>query len=69
MEDHLKNQDRLDKEWDAVSGYVADPACTTVATDTGNVRKNRFADIMPCEYTHKIISPILILVIFQLISF
>ncbi|GFS10131.1 receptor-type tyrosine-protein phosphatase N2 [Elysia marginata] len=50
MEDHLKNQDRLDREWEAVSGYVADPCSTRMAQDQANMRKNRFADILPCEY-------------------
>ncbi|CAG5125929.1 unnamed protein product, partial [Candidula unifasciata] len=47
MEDHLKNQDRLDQEWEAVSSYVADPSSTKVATDQSNMRKNRFGDILP----------------------
>jgi len=56
MEDHLKNQDRLDKEWEAVSGYVADPAHTAVATDTVNTRKNRYPDLLPYDHSRVVLS-------------
>ena len=48
MEDHLKNKDRLDREWDAMCGYEADPCSTAVANDQANARKNRYADVLPC---------------------
>ncbi|BFY98162.1 hypothetical protein BsWGS_01202 [Bradybaena similaris] len=56
MEDHLKNQDRLDREWEAVSSYVADPCSIKVATDQSNMRKNRFADILPYDHSRVILS-------------
>jgi len=31
MEDHLKNKDRMDKEWAALCTYEADPSATTIA--------------------------------------
>lgn len=31
MEDHLKNKDRLDKEWGALCAYEADPCSTAIA--------------------------------------
>ena len=49
MEDHLKNQDRLDQEWEALAAYQADPCSTSVATDQSNARKNRYSDVLPCE--------------------
>ncbi|KAI8789812.1 receptor-type tyrosine-protein phosphatase N2, partial [Biomphalaria glabrata] len=56
MEDHLKNQDRLDREWEAVSSYVADPSSTKVALDQSNMRKNRFSDILPYDHSRVILS-------------
>ncbi|XP_059163240.1 receptor-type tyrosine-protein phosphatase N2-like [Physella acuta] len=56
MEDHLKNQDRLDREWEAVSSYVADPSSTKMATDQSNTRKNRFADVLPYDHSRVILS-------------
>ncbi|KAK7494273.1 hypothetical protein BaRGS_00014555, partial [Batillaria attramentaria] len=47
MEDHLKNQDRLEQEWEALAAYQADPCSTTVANDPSNTRKNRYTDILP----------------------
>ena len=49
MEDHLKNKDRLDREWEALCSYEADPASTKVAADSANSRKNRYSDILPCK--------------------
>lgn len=31
MEDHLKNRDRMDKEWGALGAYEADPCSTAIA--------------------------------------
>ena len=49
MEDHLKNKDRLEREWEALCAYEADPSNTTVAEDQSNARKNRYGDILPCK--------------------
>ncbi|KAM5126014.1 receptor-type tyrosine-protein phosphatase-like N [Mantella aurantiaca] len=49
MEDHLRNRDRLAKEWQALCAYQAEPnACATAKTDA-NLKKNRNADFLPCE--------------------
>ena len=49
MEDHLKNKDRLDREWEAMCAYEADPCSTKVAEDQANMRKNRYSDVLPCK--------------------
>lgn len=49
MEDHLKNKDRLDREWEALCAYEADPASTKIASDASNSRKNRYTDTLPCK--------------------
>ncbi|XP_062840672.1 receptor-type tyrosine-protein phosphatase N2 isoform X4 [Anolis carolinensis] len=41
MEDHLKNKNRLEKEWEALCAYQAEPNATTVAHKEENVQKNR----------------------------
>ena len=48
MEDHLKNKDRLTEEWQNLSTYEAEPNDTKVASEPGNVRKNRYGDVLPC---------------------
>ena len=55
MEDHLKNKDRLDREWDNLCSYEADPANTTIANDNSNVRKNRYSDILPCKLPNELV--------------
>ncbi len=49
MEDHLKNKDRLEQEWEALCAYEAEPNSTTVACETANMRKNRYSDVLPCK--------------------
>ncbi|XP_050418633.2 receptor-type tyrosine-protein phosphatase N2 [Patella vulgata] len=56
MEDHLNNQDRLDTEWEALSGYEAEPSSTKVATDASNMRKNRYGDILPYDHSRVVLS-------------
>ena len=51
MEDHMKNKDRLDREWEALVAYEAEPCSLAVASDPAHTRKNRYSDILPCEYT------------------
>ena len=51
MEDHLKNKDRLDQEWEGLVAYEAEPSSTGTGGDAPNVRKNRYSDILPCKYT------------------
>lgn len=50
MEDHLKNKDRLDQEWEALCAYEAEPSTTSVGTEPANMRKNRYSDVLPCKW-------------------
>lgn len=50
MEDHLKNKDRLDEEWEGLVAYEPDLSATTVGTESSNMRKNRYTDIVPCKF-------------------
>lgn len=49
MEDHLRNKDRLMKEWEALCSYQAEPSAVSVAQSNGNSKKNRCPDSAPCE--------------------
>lgn len=51
MEDHLKNKNRLEKEWEALCAYQAEPNATTVAEQEENIQKNRSQAVVPCMYT------------------
>lgn len=48
MEDHLRNKDRLQKEWEALCSYQADPSSVAVAQALSNMDKNRHAESLPC---------------------
>lgn len=50
MEDHLRNKDRLLKEWEALCSYQAEPSAVSVAQSDANVKKNRCPDSVPCEF-------------------
>ncbi len=49
MEDHLRNKDRLMKEWEALCSYQAEPSAISVAQSDANAKKNRCSDSVPCE--------------------
>lgn len=49
MEDHLRNQDRLAKEWQALCAYQAEPNTCATAQGESNIKKNRHPDFLPCE--------------------
>lgn len=51
MEDHLQNQDRLEKEWEALCGYQAEPAACSAAQDKSNAKKNRPSGVLACEWS------------------
>lgn len=49
MEDHLKNKDRLDREWESLCAYEAELCSTTASTKPENIKKNRYTDVLPCK--------------------
>lgn len=51
MEDHLKNKNRLEKEWEALCTYQAEPNAATIAHKEENIQKNRLQDIVACMYS------------------
>ncbi|XP_048090926.1 LOW QUALITY PROTEIN: receptor-type tyrosine-protein phosphatase-like N [Alosa alosa] len=51
MEDHLKNKDRLQKEWEALCSYQAEPSAIATALSNANVKKNRCPDAVPYDHS------------------
>uniref|UniRef100_A0A8B9PTN5 Protein tyrosine phosphatase receptor type N n=1 Tax=Apteryx owenii TaxID=8824 RepID=A0A8B9PTN5_APTOW len=50
MEDHLRNRDRLAKEWQALCAYQAEPNVCSVAQSEANLKKNRNPDYVPYDH-------------------
>lgn len=50
MEDHLKNKNRLEKEWEALCAYQAEPNSSLVAQREENAPKNRCPAVLTCAY-------------------
>uniref|UniRef100_A0A8C3BF38 Receptor-type tyrosine-protein phosphatase N2 n=2 Tax=Anatinae TaxID=2068716 RepID=A0A8C3BF38_CAIMO len=51
MEDHLKNKNRLEKEWEALCAYQAEPNATTTAQQEENIQKNRSRAVVPYDHS------------------
>uniref|UniRef100_A0A674AA08 Protein tyrosine phosphatase receptor type Na n=1 Tax=Salmo trutta TaxID=8032 RepID=A0A674AA08_SALTR len=51
MEDHLKNKDRLMKEWKALCSYQAEPSAVTVAQSESHLEKNRCPEFLPYDHS------------------
>ncbi|XP_014891285.1 receptor-type tyrosine-protein phosphatase-like N isoform X2 [Poecilia latipinna] len=51
MEDHLRNKDRLLKEWAALCSYQAEPSAVSVAQSDANAKKNRCPDSVPYDHS------------------
>ncbi|XP_064185487.1 receptor-type tyrosine-protein phosphatase-like N isoform X1 [Anguilla rostrata] len=51
MEDHLKNKDRLLREWEALCSYQAEPSAVSVAQSETNIKKNRNPDFVPYDHS------------------
>ncbi|XP_041834315.1 receptor-type tyrosine-protein phosphatase-like N isoform X2 [Melanotaenia boesemani] len=51
MEDHLRNKDRLMKEWEALCSYQAEPSAVSVAQSDAHVKKNRCPDSVPYDHS------------------
>lgn len=45
----MKNKDRLEKEWEALCAYQAEPNASTVGLKDGNVKKNRSTAVVACK--------------------
>ncbi|XP_050948666.1 solute carrier organic anion transporter family member 5A1b isoform X3 [Labeo rohita] len=50
MEDHLKNKNRLESEWEALCAYQAEPNATTIGQRDGNVKKNRTSTVIAYDH-------------------
>ncbi|KAF1559223.1 Receptor-type tyrosine-protein phosphatase-like N, partial [Eudyptula minor] len=50
MEDHLRNRDRLAKEWQALCAYQAEPSVCSIAQNEANLKKNRNPDYVPYDH-------------------
>ncbi|XP_068102136.1 receptor-type tyrosine-protein phosphatase-like N isoform X2 [Hyperolius riggenbachi] len=50
MEDHLRNRDRLAKEWQALCAYQAEPNACSIAKSDSNLKKNRNAQFVPYDH-------------------
>ncbi|XP_015259190.1 PREDICTED: receptor-type tyrosine-protein phosphatase-like N [Cyprinodon variegatus] len=57
MEDHLRNKDRLQKEWEALCSYQAEPCSVAVAQEPANMDKNRHADALPYDHSRVKMKP------------
>ncbi|KAK3575159.1 hypothetical protein QTP86_020933, partial [Hemibagrus guttatus] len=51
MEDHVKNKDRLLKEWEALCSYQAEPSTVSIAQNESNIKKNRCPDAVPYDHS------------------
>ncbi|XP_059200204.1 receptor-type tyrosine-protein phosphatase N2-like isoform X2 [Centropristis striata] len=51
MEDHMKNKDRLEKEWEALCAYQAEPNACTISLKDGNAKKNRSAAVVAYDHS------------------
>ncbi|XP_063285389.1 receptor-type tyrosine-protein phosphatase-like N isoform X2 [Pelobates fuscus] len=50
MEDHMRNRDRLAKEWQALCAYQAEPNSCSIAKTEANLKKNRNPDFVPYDH-------------------
>ncbi|XP_030635009.1 receptor-type tyrosine-protein phosphatase N2 [Chanos chanos] len=55
MEDHLQNKDRLEKEWEALCKYQAEPAVCAVGQKEHNAQKNRLQGVLVYDHSRVIL--------------
>lgn len=55
MEDHLKNKNRLEKEWEALCAYQADLTATNIALKEENAAKNRSLSVVTYDHNRIIL--------------
>ncbi|XP_062843782.1 receptor-type tyrosine-protein phosphatase N2-like isoform X2 [Trichomycterus rosablanca] len=51
MEDHLKNKNRLQKEWEALCAYQAEPNTCRIGQRDSNAKKNRVGTVIPYDHS------------------
>lgn len=51
MEDHLKNKNRLEREWEALCAYQAEPNAMTVAHKEENIQRNRSQTVVTYDHS------------------
>ncbi|XP_059495587.1 receptor-type tyrosine-protein phosphatase N2 isoform X2 [Stegostoma tigrinum] len=51
MEDHLRNKNRLEKEWEALAAYQAEPNTSSIAEREENEKKNRSQLVVPYDHS------------------
>ncbi|XP_029315583.1 protein tyrosine phosphatase receptor type Na isoform X1 [Cottoperca gobio] len=51
MEDHLRNKDRLQREWEALCSYQAEPSSVAVAQAPSNMDKSRHPESIPYDHS------------------
>nr|CAG4647684.1 EOG090X01LO [Moina brachiata] len=57
MEDHLRNRDRLDREWMALCAYEAEPCVSVgIGSKVEFKDKNRYEDILPYDHSRVVIN-------------
>jgi len=57
MEDHLRNKDRLDEEWQALCAYEAEPSTSVlIASSSENESKNRCQDVLPYDHSRVVLN-------------
>ena len=57
MEDHLAHKDRMNKEWESLTTYEADPRCVEAGSKLENLIKNRYPDVLPCKRLASFLNP------------
>ncbi|XP_075407016.1 receptor-type tyrosine-protein phosphatase N2 [Tenrec ecaudatus] len=57
MEDHLKNKNRLEKEWEALCAYQAEPNSSLVAQTEENLQKNRCLAVLTYDHSRILLKP------------
>ncbi|XP_075443962.1 receptor-type tyrosine-protein phosphatase N2 isoform X2 [Ascaphus truei] len=55
MEDHLKNKNRLEKEWEALCAYQAEPNTANIAQKGDNLLKNRSLAVITYDHNRIIL--------------
>merc|ERR1711971_454762 len=56
MEDHLKNKQRLEREWVGLCAYEAEPNSTAIAFKVENKKKNRYPDKLPYDHNRVLLN-------------